>query len=95
MGTLNDPQYFLYRLLIFGSDGTLRVRAFTDRVERDRVAREMDNETLALAVVVEYTVNGGDYPAGIDEHPERHVKKSEPRRATGSTGRPVVHSYRR
>jgi hypothetical protein len=95
MGKLNEPEYFLYRLLIFGRDGTLRVRAFADRVERDRAAREMDDETLALAVLVEYTVNGGDYPSGIDEHPERHVKKSEPRRATGSTGRPVVHSYRR
>jgi len=95
MGKLNDPEYFLYRLLIFGGDGTLRVRAFADRVERDRVAREMDDETLALAVLVEYTVNGGDYPTGIDEHPERHVQKGEHRRATGSTGRPVVQSYRR
>lgn len=95
MAKLEPPAYFLWRLLIFGRDGTLRVRAFADRVERDRAAREMDDETLALAVLVEYTVNGGDYPSGIDEHPERHVHKSEQIRSAGNARRSVVHSQQR
>lgn len=79
MARISEPQYFPYRLLIFGQDGTLRLKAYPDVVSRDRDAREMDDETLALAVRVEYTINGGDYPSGIDRNPEHHVQKKTSR----------------
>lgn len=79
MANISDPQYFPYRLLIFGQDGTMRLKAYADKVSRDRDARELDNTTLALAVTVDYLCNGGD----------------EPKRAIRSTPRKVVRSRRR
>lgn len=79
MANISNPQYFPYRLLIFGPDGTLSLKAFGDKVSRDRAARELDDTTLALAVSVDYAVNGGDYPSGIDRNPERHVRKKKSR----------------
>jgi len=79
MATLSDPQYFPYRLLIFGEDGTMCLKAFSEKVLRDRAARELDNTTLALAVTVDYLINGGD----------------EPKRAIRTTPRKVVQSKRR
>jgi len=83
MAQLGEPRYFPYRLLIFGHDGTLRLKAYPDKVGRDRDAREMDDETLAVAVTVDYLVNGGD-------EPKRPI--SEPKKLTGSRRRNVVRS---
>jgi len=85
MATLADPQYFPYRLLVFGMDGTLRLKAYPDMVSRDRAAREMDGETLALAVTVDYLINGGD-------EPKRPI--SEPKRPASTRRRNVVRSSR-
>ena len=79
MSTMSDPKYFPYRLLIFNQNGTMMLKVFGEKVLRDRAARELDNTTLALAVTVDYLVNGGD----------------EPKRPIRSTPRKVVRSKRR
>lgn len=84
MAQLSDPRYFPYRLLVFGLDGTLRLKAYPDKVTRDREAREMDNETLALAVTVDFLINGGDEPKRPLSEPKKKV--------SGSRRRNVVRS---
>ena len=86
MATLSEPQYFPYRLLIFGEDGTMCLKAFSEKVLRDRAARELDDKTLALAVTVDYLCNGGD-------EPKRPIR--EPKRPIRTTPRKVVQSKRR
>lgn len=84
MANLSEPCYFPYRLLVFGSDGTLRLKAYADKVSRDREAREMDGETLALAVTVDFLINGGDEPKRPIPEPNRGP--------TGARRRDVVRS---
>jgi len=55
------------------------LKAFAEKVLRDRAVRELDDTTLALAVTVDYLVNGGDEPKRPIRTEKRKVVKSRRR----------------
>ncbi|KKN06888.1 hypothetical protein LCGC14_1072650 [marine sediment metagenome] len=64
MPNFSDPRLWTHRIIIFGPDERISMRMFTSAQVRDAKARDLklDKGQGAIAVTVDYLLNGGDEP---------------------------------
>ena len=62
--TFSKPEFWPYRIVIFGPDPRISMKMFSSSQVRDAAARDLrlGRGQTAIAVTVDFLLNGGDEP---------------------------------